>query len=100
MPHGQLSQTITALEEVGASCELLSLSRTAAAEHLLTTPQHQFVGEAVQCGYYDTPRRCTLTELASKMNVTPAAASTMAHRAEERIVKAYAEHLEADRLAT
>lgn len=96
MPHDQLSQTITALEESGASCELRSLSQEVDTEHVLTPSQHEFVVEAVRHGYYDTPRRCTLTELAAAMDVTPAAASTMAHRAEERIVKAHVEHLEAD----
>lgn len=95
MPHDQLSQTITALEESGASCELRSLSQEVDTVHVLTAPQHQFV-EAVRRGYCDTPCRCTLTELASEMDVTPAAASTMAHRAEEQIVKAHVEHLETD----
>ncbi|WP_247000132.1 helix-turn-helix domain-containing protein [Halosolutus gelatinilyticus] len=89
MPHNQLSDAVTAIEAVGGSCELLSVSGTGGAAGLLTDGQHQFVTEAVRHGYYDTPRRCTLSELAALLDVSPAAASTMAHRAEERIVKEF-----------
>lgn len=89
MPHDRLSGTIEAIEAIGGSCELLSLSRAGETGGLLTGAQRRFTIEAVKHGYYDTPRQCTLTELASVLGVTPAAASTMAHRAEERIIKEF-----------
>ena len=89
MPHDRLSGTIEAIETIGGSCELLSLSRAGETDGLLTDAQRRFTIEAVKHGYYDTPRQCTLTELASVLDVTPAAASTMAHRAEERIIKEF-----------
>lgn len=89
MPHERLTGTIEAIEAIGASCELLSLSRAGEIDGLLTDAQRRFITEAVKHGYYDTPRQCTLTELASVLEVTPAAASTMAHRAEERIIKEF-----------
>lgn len=89
MPHDRLSGTIEAIEAIGGSCELLSLSRAEETGGLLTDAQRRFTTEAVKHGYYDTPRQCTLTELASVLEITPAAASTMAHRAEERIIKEF-----------
>lgn len=94
MAHDRLSGMIESIEAVGASCEILSLSAIGGTAGLLTTAQQHFVVEAVRHGYYDTPRRCTLTELAATMEVTPAATSTMAHRAEERIVKEYVQGTE------
>lgn len=94
IPHDRLSGTIEAIEAIGGSCELLSLSRAEGTESLLTDAQRRFITEAVKHGYYDTPRQCTLTELASVLDVTPAAASTMAHRAEERIIKEFIQGIE------
>ncbi|AUV82828.1 DNA-binding protein [Salinigranum rubrum] len=97
IPHGRLSGVIAAIRAIGGSCELLSLSRTGRIEGLLTTAQQRFVTTALRHGYYDTPRRCTLTELASVLEVTPAAASTMAHRTEERIIKEFVQGTESIR---
>lgn len=94
IPHDRLSDTIEAIEAIGGACELLSLSRAEGADSLLTDAQRRFITEAVKHGYYDTPRQCTLTELASVLEVTPAAASTMAHRAEERIIKEFIQETE------
>lgn len=94
IPHDRLSGTIEAIREIGGSCELLSLSGFGGTTGLLTDAQHRFVTEAVKHGYYNTPRECTLTELASVLEVTPAAASTMAHRAEERIIKEFVQGTE------
>ncbi|MFC6723730.1 helix-turn-helix domain-containing protein [Halobium palmae] len=94
IPHDRLSGVIAAIRAIGGSCELLSLSRSGGIEGLLTTAQQRFVTTALEYGYYDTPRRCTLTELASVLEVTPAAASTMAHRTEERIIKEFVQGAE------
>ena len=39
--------------------------------------------------FHDTPRRCTLTELAKKLDVSTATASNVLHRAEEQIIKEF-----------
>ncbi|GKZ12595.1 hypothetical protein HAL_04760 [Haladaptatus sp. T7] len=88
--HEHLSRLGDRLREIGATFEVLSLSQTADGRgNLLTDAQREFVVEAVERGYYDTPRRCTLTELAAELDITTGAASGMAHRAEERILKAF-----------
>ncbi|MFB9804505.1 helix-turn-helix domain-containing protein [Haladaptatus pallidirubidus] len=40
-------------------------------------------------GYYDTPRECSLTELATSLDVTKGSLSRVLHRAEGRIIKQF-----------
>lgn len=87
--YDRLSRFEVILQEIDASYELLSIRQSPKADELLTTRQQQFVLEAVRRGYYDTPRQCTLTELAELLAVTKGAASGLLHRAEEQIVKEF-----------
>lgn len=56
------------------------------AESILTDRQQQVFLAAVEQGYYETPRRATLTDVAESMNISKATASDILHRAEGRIV--------------
>ncbi|WP_231186810.1 helix-turn-helix domain-containing protein [Haladaptatus sp. DYF46] len=47
------------------------------------------VVEAVERGYYESPRQCTLTELAESFGVSKDTASGILHRAERRIIKRF-----------
>jgi len=60
------------------------------ADDLLTDRQQVLVAEAVSRGYYDTPRRCTLTELADAVDLAKSTTSETLHRAEERVMKEFA----------
>ena len=60
---------------------------------LLTDRQREVVGEAVERGYYDTPRRCSLTDLADAMGIAQSTASETLHRAEGKIVRAFLDEL-------
>ncbi|WP_211609245.1 helix-turn-helix domain-containing protein [Halogranum amylolyticum] len=53
---------------------------------LLTDRQQQVFLAAVEQGYYETPRRATLTDVAESMEISKATASNILHRAEGRIV--------------
>lgn len=55
----------------------------------LTDRQRDLVTLAVECGYYDTPRTCSLSELAEEAGISKSTASGVLHRAEERMVKQY-----------
>lgn len=55
----------------------------------LTQKQRRLVASAVGMGYYDTPRRCSLTDLAAELDLAKSTTSETLHRAEEVIVKAY-----------
>lgn len=44
---------------------------------------------ALDCGYYETLRRCSLSDLADELAIAPSTASMIFHRAEERVMKRY-----------
>lgn len=59
------------------------------ADRTLTDAQRELVFEAVSAGYYDTPRRCTLTELAAAHGIAKSTCSETLHRAEGRILRRF-----------
>jgi hypothetical protein len=56
---------------------------------LLTDDQRELLVTAVEMGYYDTPRECTLTALADAVGLAKSTASVTLHRAEERVIKEF-----------
>lgn len=56
------------------------------AEAILTDRQQQVFLAAVEQGYYETPRRATLTDIAESMDISKATASDILHRAEGKVV--------------
>lgn len=102
MSHERLSRFNEVLEEIDAPCDIRLIKQppnvdaikpSPDVDDLLTERQQQCILEAVTRGYYDTPRHCTLTELAESLNVTKGAASGLLHRAEEQIVKEFVANL-------
>lgn len=85
--HERLAQYTDELDAAGMTYQVLSLRQSYDPIELLTERQQEFVTEAIVRGYYDTQRRCTLTELAETFEVTKSAASRILHRAEGRIIK-------------
>lgn len=61
------------------------------AESVLTDRQREVLLAAVDLGYYETPRRATLTDVAESLDVSKATASDVLHRAEGRIVDWFVE---------
>ena len=59
------------------------------AAELLTDHQHRLLEAAVEHGYRDTPRGCTLTELAERLNIAKSTCSGTLHRAEEAVIKRF-----------
>lgn len=94
-PHEQLSALKTQFEMVGVDFEVAYLYETTSTERLLTDRQEELVAAAIEAGYYDTPRACTLTELAAELEVAKSTLSETLHRAEGRIVKQFGERLTA-----
>lgn len=45
--------------------------------------------EPLDKGYYDTPRQCSLTDLADTLDVSKSTASIVLHNAEETIIKEF-----------
>lgn len=58
-------------------------------EDLLSDRQLSLVLTALDLGYYDTPRACTLTDVAEDVGIAKSTCSELLHRAEESIIKEY-----------
>jgi hypothetical protein len=64
------------------------------ADHLLTDRQGELLLTAAEQGYYDIPRRTTLTEVSESLGISKATGSDVPHRAEGKILKWFIdEHL-------
>lgn len=85
----RLSEFGTQLETFGMSYTLNRVYDATERPDLLTDQQRELLVTAVELGYYDTPRECTLTELADHRGVAKSTASVTLHRAEEAVVKEY-----------
>lgn len=56
---------------------------------VLTERQRDLVQAAIDHGYYDTPRTCSLTELADEFGLAVSTSSEILHRAEGRVMKRF-----------
>ncbi|MFC6823627.1 helix-turn-helix domain-containing protein [Halopelagius fulvigenes] len=90
----RLSQLKVEFEENDVSFEILSVTQPVEVTDLLTDRQWEVLTEAITRGYYNTPRGCSLTDLATTLDVSPSAVSGVLHRAEEQIIKAFAANAE------
>jgi len=88
-PSDRLSELGSQLRALGVSFTLESLTQDVGSESLLTDTQEELVRRAIEAGYYDTPRECSLTDLAAELNLAKSTASETLHRAESKIIKAF-----------
>jgi hypothetical protein len=87
----RLSAFTSQLKAFGMSFDVEYVRELGSSESLLTDRQQKLLDAAVEAGYYDTPRECSLTELAERVGVAKSTASETLHRVEEKIVKQYVE---------
>jgi predicted DNA binding protein len=87
--HKRLSQLKDEFETAGLTYEILSVTQSTEPTDLVTDRQQRFMTEAIEDGYYDTPRECSLTDLADELGVSKSTASVVLHRAEETIIKEF-----------
>lgn len=85
----QLSEYIDELAAAGIPYQILSVTQSHDSSTLLTDRQWQFISNAVERGYYDIPRDCTLVELAESFNINKSSAGKLLRRAESRIIKQF-----------
>ncbi|WP_135822821.1 helix-turn-helix domain-containing protein [Halostella litorea] len=90
-PQDRLSELGEQLDTVGVSYTVDYVQQTIDSDQLLTDHQLNLVRTAVEVGYYDTPRTCSLTELAEELDIAKSTCSESLHRAEEKIVKQFLE---------
>lgn len=78
------------LRSAGLSYDLRSLARSPDPPEVLTERQQELLLQALAAGYYDTPRRCSLTELAETVGMAKSTLSEALHRAEGKALKEFA----------
>lgn len=91
--HEKLSSLGQQLQGMGLEFDLEYIHERRHPEQLLTYRQQEVLRTAVDMGYYDTPRGCTLTELAEELGIAKSTCSDILHRVEETIVKQFLEDL-------
>jgi len=88
-PRDRLSNLGDQLRQFGIEFDVISVRQEMETEQLLTPKQLRLIETAVAEGYYDTPRECTLTELADEADIAKSTCSETLHRAEEKVVKEF-----------
>ena len=84
------------LSELGSQLEFFDISFTVdyiqhevEDEQLLTDTQLEVIEQAIELGYYDSPRECSQTDLAEELGRAKSTVSETLHRAEGKIIKEY-----------
>lgn len=85
----QLSAFRDELDTAGIEYQLVSVSETEPSANMLTARQQEVVELAIEHGYYESPRQCTLTDLAETLDVNKSVVSRILQRAEGHIITAY-----------
>jgi len=88
-PREKLSELGTLLDSFGIQFDLLSITQSIDTQSLLTDDQYDLLEQAVERGYYDTPRTCTLTDLAEAVGLAKSTTSEKLHRAEGKVLKRF-----------
>ncbi|GGN92883.1 MULTISPECIES: helix-turn-helix domain-containing protein [Haloarcula] len=92
-PQDRLSELGEQLSDFGIPFSVERVQQHVESEQLLTESQLELLEAAVEEGYYDTPRNCSLTELAESVGIAKSTCSETLHRAEEKVVKQFVDDL-------
>jgi DNA-binding MarR family transcriptional regulator len=89
----RLAELAEQLEHFGLQYRIEHVRERLHESQLLSERQLEVVAAAVDEGYYDTPRRSSLTDLADHLDIAKSTCSETLHRAEEAIIKRFVEDL-------
>lgn len=89
--RNRLAELAEQFERFGLQYRIEHVRERLHESQLLSDRQLEVVVAAVQEGYYDTPRRSSLTELADHLGIAKSTCSETLHRAEEAIIKRFVE---------
>lgn len=89
VPQQTLSDLGETLDEFGIRYTVERIRQETESDSLLTERQQWLLDEAIERGYYDTPRRTTLVDLAEELGIAKSTCSEILHRAEGRVLKEY-----------
>ena len=81
-----ISELGSLLDSLGIAYRIRSLNQDTMAESLLTEAQQEVVMAAIEMGYYNTPRECSLTDIAEEGDRAKSTVSELLHRAEGAII--------------
>lgn len=87
MPVSKMTAMWESLDERNVNYDVLSITEGYDVVDSLTTRQREILTVAIERGYYDNPRQCSLTDIADKLNVNKSVISGVLHRAEGEIIK-------------
>ncbi|MCU4753232.1 helix-turn-helix domain-containing protein [Halobacteria archaeon AArc-curdl1] len=91
--RARLSQLAEQFSQFGLQYHVDNVQERLHDSQLLSERQQELIVAAVKHGYYDTPRCCSLTELAERLGIAKSTCSETLHRAEEAIVKEFVDNL-------
>ncbi|WP_336136654.1 helix-turn-helix domain-containing protein [Natronomonas amylolytica] len=89
VPQRTLSEFGETLDRVGIQYTVEQIQQATESDSLLTDRQRWLLDEAIDRGYYDTPRETTLVELADDVGIAKSTCSEILHRVEEQVMKEY-----------
>lgn len=90
VPQEKLSTLGETLDSFGISYTVERIQQeTTTEDPVLTDRQGWLLREAIERGYYDTPRRITLVELAEEAGIAKSTCSEILHRAEGQVLKEF-----------
>lgn len=89
----RISEFSRRLEDANIGCKIAFAGRRYHPDQLLTDTQQELVLTAIERGYYDIPRECTLTELADHAGIAKSTCSETLQRAESRLVRRFIQRL-------
>ncbi|PHQ40302.1 helix-turn-helix domain-containing protein [Halorubrum persicum] len=91
--HDRISELGRQFDDLGLEFRVKHVQERLQASQLLTETEQELLLSAIEEGYYDTPRTCSLTDLADCAGFAKSTCSEALHRAEEVAVKRFAEDL-------
>ncbi|HET7323687.1 MAG TPA: helix-turn-helix domain-containing protein [Halococcus sp.] len=87
--QGRLSELGRQFEQFGIPFTVNEVQQHFEPEQLLTDRQLELLSVAVEAGYYNTLRECSLTELADELGIAKSTCSETLHRAEGTVIKQF-----------
>jgi predicted DNA binding protein len=89
-PNFQAFQDIiSSIEQAGYTPRILEVTRYESRGDLLTEKQERALWFAITLGFFEWPRRITLTDLAEKMGISASTLSELMRRGLRRVLKNY-----------
>lgn len=85
--HERLSELASQLRNFDLDFNIEYIQERLHTTQLLSETQQELVLKAVELGYYDTPRDCSLTDVAEAAGIAKSTCSETLHRAEETMIK-------------